>query len=175
MPDWKILVADGLDESGLSLLRESAQVDDRTGISPQELLAEIAGCEALIVRSRTRVNEAVFQAGQALKVVGRAGVGVDNIDLAAAARNGVAVVNTPQATSRAVAEHTVALILALARSIPAADASMKSGKWRKKELTGVEVVRGVRVDRCREHRRAGSAIGGRAGDASAWLRSISGR
>lgn len=139
MPDWKILIADGLDETGLSLLSAAAQVDDRTGISPPELLACIAGYEALVVRSRTRVSEAVLQAGRNLKVVGRAGVGVDNIDLAAAARLQVVIVNAPQATSRAVAEHTLALILSLARSIPAADAGMKSGKWLKVELTGVEV------------------------------------
>lgn len=139
MPEWKVLVADGLDDSGFALLDKAARVDDRTGISAQAMLAEIAGYDALIVRSRTKVNEAVFQAGKALKVVGRAGVGVDNIDLAAAGRQGVIVVNAPQATSRAVAEHTLALILALARSIPAADASMKSGKWLKKELAGVEV------------------------------------
>jgi D-3-phosphoglycerate dehydrogenase len=139
MPDWRILVADGLDETGLSLLREAARVDDRNGLTQEELLAEIGGYEALIVRSRTRIGEAVFQAGSGLKVVGRAGVGVDNIDLAAASRHGVTVVNAPQATSRAVAEHTLALMLALARSIPAADAGLKSGAWKKKELVGIEL------------------------------------
>ena len=93
MPGWKILIADGLDESGLSLLRDAASVEDRTGISAQDLLEEIPGYAALIVRSRTRVSEAVFQAGQDLRVVGRAGVGVDNIDLAAASYHRVAVVN----------------------------------------------------------------------------------
>jgi D-3-phosphoglycerate dehydrogenase len=139
MPDWKILITDGLEETGQSILSEAAQINDRTGISPQELLEEITGYDALIVRSRTQVSEAVFQSGRNLKVVGRAGVGVDNIDLAAAARANVAVVNAPQATSRAVAEHTLALILALARTIPTADAGMKSGKWLKKDLTGVEI------------------------------------
>jgi D-3-phosphoglycerate dehydrogenase len=139
MPDWKILIADGLDKGGLSLLGEAASVADRAGISPQELLEEIPGYEALIVRSRTQVSEAVFQAGRDLKVIGRAGVGVDNIDLAAASQHGVVVVNAPQATSRAVAEHTLALILALARSIPAADTGMKSGKWLKNELAGEEI------------------------------------
>lgn len=139
MPEWQILVADGLDEIGLDLLRAAARVENRPGISEAELLSVIGGFDALIVRSRTRVTEQVFQAGRRLRVVGRAGVGVDNIDLAAASRRQVAVVNTPRATSRAVAEHTLALIFSLARSIPAADSSMKSGQWLKKEFVGVEI------------------------------------
>src|SRR3972149_8235852 len=139
MPDWSILVVDGLEETGLTLLRAASRVDEREGITHQELVREIEGYAALVVRGRSRVSEEVFQAGGNLKVVGRAGVGVDNIDLAAAYRHAVTVVNAPQATSRAVAEHTLALILALARSIPAADAGMKAGRWMKKDLTGVEV------------------------------------
>lgn len=139
MPDWKILVTDGLEENGLSLLRASALVDDRKGISPEELSEIIGGFEALIVRSRTKVTANVFAAGSQLKVVGRAGVGVDNIDLAAANQYGVRVVNTPQATTQAVAEHCLALILALARAIPAADAGLKSGLWLKNNLMGIEV------------------------------------
>lgn len=139
MPDWKILVTDGLEENGLSLLRASALVDDRKDISPEELSEIIGGFEALIVRSRTKVTASVFAAGSQLKVVGRAGVGVDNIDLAAANQYGVRVVNTPQATTQAVAEHCLALILALARAIPAADAGLKSGLWLKNNLMGIEV------------------------------------
>ena len=139
MPNWKIIIADGLNENGQSLLRAAAQVDDCTGISPEELLKEIGDYDALVVRSRTRVTETVFEAAGRLKVVGRAGVGVDNIDLAAASRHGVTVVNAPLSTTLAVAEQTLALMLALARHIPRADATMKAGQWIKKELEGVEL------------------------------------
>jgi D-3-phosphoglycerate dehydrogenase len=139
MPTWKILIADGLNENGQSLLRQAAQVDDCTGISPEELLKVIGDYDALVVRSRTRVTEVVFEAARRLRVVGRAGVGVDNIDLAAATRHGVTVVNAPLSTTLAVAEQTLAMMLALARQIPRADAAMKSGQWIKKELEGVEL------------------------------------
>ena len=139
MPDWKIIIADGLSEKGLEILRQAAQVDDRAGISAEELLQEIPGYDAMIVRSRTKVTPVVFQAAVRLKVIGRAGVGVDNIDLAAASERGVTVVNSPVATTLAVAEQALALMLALARSIPRADAAMKSGKWIKKELKGIEL------------------------------------
>ncbi len=139
MDEWTVLISDGLDESGKKLLREAARVEDRPGISPAELLEAVAGCEALIVRSRSKVRRDVLAAGRQLKVVGRAGVGVDNIDLEAAKELGVRVVNSPQATTLAVAEHTLGLMLALARGIPRADASMKAGEWIKKELEGVEL------------------------------------
>jgi D-3-phosphoglycerate dehydrogenase len=139
MPEWKILITDGLEENGLSILRASAQVDDRKGISADELSEVIGVFDALIVRSRTKVTADVFAAGKQLKVVGRAGVGIDNIDLAAANQHGIRVVNTPRATSQAVAEHCLALILALARAIPSADAGMKSGQWLKNDLIGIEV------------------------------------
>ena len=139
MPAWKILIADGLDKNGKALLCAAAEVDDRSGISPDELLREIGDYEALIVRSRTRVTAAVLDAAGRLKVVGRAGVGVDNIDLAAASRRGVIVVNAPQSTTLAVAEQTIALMLALARQVPRADTAMKAGQWLKSELLGVEL------------------------------------
>ena len=135
----RILITDGLHERGTELLSAAAQVDDRTGISMEGLLEVVPEYEALIVRGRTKVSEEVFAAGKSLKVVGRAGVGVDNIDLTAAKTHGVIVINAPRATSLAVAEHTLGLMLALARLIPRADASMKTGKWLKKELTGVEL------------------------------------
>jgi D-3-phosphoglycerate dehydrogenase len=121
------------------LLRAAAKVEERSGITPAELLEAVVGCEALIVRSRTRVTGDVLAAAARLKVVGRAGVGVDNIDLEAAAKRGVAVVNSPQATTLAVAEHALGLMLALARMIPRADAAMKAGEWIKKELEGIEL------------------------------------
>ncbi|MEW5867712.1 MAG: hydroxyacid dehydrogenase [Chloroflexota bacterium] len=139
MPDWKILIADGLEANGQALLRAAAQVDDRRGIGADELLQVIADYDALIVRSRTRISGAVLSATSRLKVIGRAGVGVDNIDLAAAQVRGVTVINTPTATSLAVAELALGLILALARAIPRADAAAKNGQWLKKELLGVEI------------------------------------
>jgi D-3-phosphoglycerate dehydrogenase len=135
----KILVTDGLDQGGLDILRAAAQMDDRNGISPDDLLKVIPEYDALIVRGRTKVTAAVFDAAKSLKVVGRAGVGVDNIDLVAAKAHGVTVVNSPTATSVAVAELTFALMLAVAREIPRADATLKAGQWIKKELEGVEL------------------------------------
>ena len=112
MSKWKIMIADGLEENGQEILKAGAAVEDRSGISAEELLEEIGGYDALVVRGRTKVTKAVFAAAAKLKVVGRAGVGVDNIDLAAAQNRGVTVVNAPTATSGAVAEHTLGLMLA---------------------------------------------------------------
>ena len=139
MPEWTILITDGLNEGGQVLLGAAARVEHKPGIAAEELLQAAPHCDALIVRSRTRVTGELLAASPRLKVVGRAGVGVDNIDLAAAAERGVIVVNTPQATALAVAEHTLGLLLALARAIPRADATMKAGQWIKKELEGVEL------------------------------------
>lgn len=139
MAQPRILITDGLDQHGQSILRASAQVDDRTGIAAQELVAAAAPYEAIIVRGRTRVTAEVIRAASALKVIGRAGVGVDNIDLEAARGKGVVVVNAPTSTTGAVAELTFGLLLALAREIPRADAAMKAGTWLKKELEGVEL------------------------------------
>ena len=139
MQDWKILLTDGLEQIGQELLRRECQVDNREGISAADLLDVIDQYDAMIVRGRTRVTAQVLQAGNKLRVVGRAGVGVDNIDLAAATRQHVTVVNSPMATTLAVAEYTMGLILALARSLPRADATMKAGLWLKKEFQGIEV------------------------------------
>ncbi len=140
MTNWKILIADKLEASGLETLKQLAEVDDRAGISPTELLAVISDYEAVIVRSRTQLTAEVFAAGVRLKVAGRAGVGVDNIDLNAAKSHGVIVVNAPTSTTLAVAEHTLALMLALARKISRADAGLKRGDWLKKELQGSELA-----------------------------------
>jgi D-3-phosphoglycerate dehydrogenase len=134
-----ILITDGLDEGGLTILRDAAQVDDRPGISPEELLKAVSECDAIIVRGRTKVTAAVFDAAKKLKVVGRAGVGVDNIDRDAAKAHNVTVVNAPTATTISVAELAFSLMLALAREVPRADAAMKQGKWLKKEFEGVEL------------------------------------
>ena len=139
MTQYKILITDGLDESGQSILRASANVDDRNNISADDLLKAIPDYDALIVRGRTKVTASVMEAGSKLKVIGRAGVGVDNIDLEAAKKHNITVVNAPMSTTLAVAELTFGLMLALAREIPRADAGMKQGKWLKKELEGVEL------------------------------------
>ena len=139
MTNYKILITDGLDETGQSILRASATVDDKSGISADDLLKAIPEYDALIVRGRTKVTASVMDAGSRLKVVGRAGVGVDNIDLEAATSRKITIINSPISTSLAVAELTFGLLLALAREIPRADATMKQGKWVKKELEGVEL------------------------------------
>lgn len=141
MPEWKILLTDGLEQNGQEILRAAAQVDNRAGISADDLLKVVADYDALIVRGRTKVTAAVFDAAARLKVVGRAGVGVDNIDLNAAKAHNVIVVNSPTATTIAVAELTLGLMLAVVREIPRADATMKAGQWIKKELEGRELWR----------------------------------
>lgn len=138
---WKILLTDGLEENGQAIMRASAQVDNRNNITPEELLTVIGEYDALVVRGRTKVTAAVFEAGKKLKVVGRSGVGVDNIDLNAAKEHKVTVVNAPIATTIAVAELTMGLMLAVMREIPRADAGMKGGKWLKKELEGNELYK----------------------------------
>lgn len=139
MSEWKILLTDGLEENGQAILRQFATVDNHSGISAEELLQVVGNYDAMIVRGRTKVTPAVFEAGKNLKVVGRAGVGVDNIDLNAAKAKGVTVVNSPTATTIAVAELTMGLMLAVLREIPRADAGMKAGKWLKKEMEGGEL------------------------------------
>ena len=139
MPDFNILITDGLDQSGQSILRANAKVDDQSGIAADDLLKLIPEYDALIVRGRTKVTASVMDAARRLKVIGRAGVGVDNIDLDAAKKHNIIVVNAPMSTSLAVAELTFGLLLALAREIPRADAGMKQGQWLKKELEGVEL------------------------------------
>jgi D-3-phosphoglycerate dehydrogenase len=139
MTSWKVLITDGLSEKGQAILRSECQVDDRNEIPADDLLQVIGEYDALIVRSRTKVTPEVFDAGKKLKVVGRAGVGVDNINLAAAASHGVTVVNAPKSTSVAVAELALGLMLGLARSVAVSDSSMKGGQWLKKELKGVEL------------------------------------
>jgi D-3-phosphoglycerate dehydrogenase len=120
-------------------LRKFAKVDDQSGISADDLLNAIPDHDGLIVRGRTKITASVMDAANGLKVIGRAGVGVDNIDLEAAKKHGITVVNAPMSTSLAVAELTFGLLLALAREIPRADTSMKQGQWLKKELEGVEL------------------------------------
>lgn len=140
MPQWNVLIADAIAESGVQALKARAEVTEDTAITPEELLAEIHLYDAVVVRSRTKITQEVIQAGERLKLIGRAGVGVDNIDLAAAKAKGVRVVNTPTATSQAVAELTLGLMLSLVRGIPRGDAGMKAGQWEKKALRGAELA-----------------------------------
>ena len=135
----RVLVVEPLGEEGLELLRAEHEVDVRIGMTRDEFLTALPDYEALVVRSQVKVDEEAFRAGTRLVVVGRAGVGVDNIDLDAATRAGVAAVNAPTANTVAAAEHTLALIYSLARRIPMADASMRRGEWRRADFMGVEL------------------------------------
>ena len=137
----KIVIADGLHASALELLRAEPAwvVDARSGRSPAALAADLADADALIVRSATQVDARLLEAAPQLRIVARAGTGVDNVDVAAASRRGVLVVNAPGANSISVAEHTLALMLALARLVPAADRAMKDGRWEKKRFLGNEL------------------------------------
>lgn len=135
----RVLVSDPIDNAGVELLRAEAEVDTKFGIKQPELLSIIGDYDALIVRSETKVNREVLEAGRSLQVVGRAGVGVDNIDVEAATSKGIAVVFSPTGNIIAAAEHTIALLLSLNRNIPQANVSLKQGQWRRSAFTGVEV------------------------------------
>jgi D-3-phosphoglycerate dehydrogenase len=139
MTTWKVLITDGLSDKGISILSSAAQVDNKPDISADDLLKVAGEYDAMVVRGRTKVTPAVFDVAKKLKVVGRAGVGVDNIDLTAARGHGVTVVNAPKSTSLAVAELALGMMFALARMVPKADATMKQGQWIKKQLEGIEL------------------------------------
>jgi D-3-phosphoglycerate dehydrogenase len=136
----RVLICDKIADIGIEMLQEYADVDVRTGLDPEELVAIIGGYEAVVVRSATKIRAGVIEHGRRLKVIGRAGAGLDNIDVAAAQEQGIKVVNSPDANTAAVAELTLAMLLALARHLPRADASMKAGRWAKKELMGTGLV-----------------------------------
>ena len=135
----RVLVADAIATAGVAKLSAGADTKVQTDITPETLLESIGEFDALVVRSRTKVTPEVVAAANGLKVVGRAGVGVDNIDLNACKQGGITVVNSPLAASIAVAELTLALMLSLARNTPRADAALKQGEWIKKQLKGVEL------------------------------------
>jgi D-3-phosphoglycerate dehydrogenase len=137
----RILVPEKVSADGLALLNDLYEVDIRSDLTAEDLIAQIPSYQALIVRSETKVTAAVLQAGRKLKVVARAGVGVDNIDVAAATAQGIIVVNSPSGNIVAAAEHTVALLLATARNVGRADGTLKVGKWERSKLVGVEVGR----------------------------------
>ncbi|MFB3093956.1 MAG: phosphoglycerate dehydrogenase, partial [Dehalococcoidia bacterium] len=135
-----VLVCDPIAEDGITLLKRfGAEVDVRTGLTADELRAAVDSYEALIVRSETHLTREVIEAAGKLQVIGRAGIGVDNIDVQAATEKGVVVVNAPTGNIISAAEHTIALILTLARHIPEANASLKGGRWERKRFLGLEV------------------------------------
>jgi D-3-phosphoglycerate dehydrogenase len=138
-PTVRILVSDPIAADGVERLRAAGEVEVATGLSPEELKRRIADVDALVVRSETKVTAEVLDAARRLRVVGRAGVGVDNIDLDAATRHGVLVLNAPTGNTIAAAEHTVGMMLALARNISRADASMHQGRWDRKAFMGSEL------------------------------------
>ncbi len=135
----KILVSDPISDQGIEILKKEFDVDIATGLAPAELIKRIGNYEALIVRSETQVTKDVINAGKKLKIIGRAGVGVDNIDVNAATERGIIVVNAPEGNTISAAEHTIAMMLAMSRNIPQANASLKSKKWDRKKFMGVEV------------------------------------
>jgi len=141
----KILVSDDLESIGVELFRKETDfaVDVKTGLSPEALKSIISGYDALVIRSGTRATEDLLEAATRLKVVGRAGIGLDNVDIPAATRRGVVVMNTPGGNVVTTAEHTIAMILALSRNIPRGTSSLKSGRWEKKNLQGREIFNKV--------------------------------
>ena len=135
----KILVSDEISREGLDILSQAVEVTYEPQISPSELIEVIPQYDALLVRSRTKVTAEVIAAGKRLQAVGRAGVGVDNIDLVAATEAGVLVINSPEGNTASAAEHTLALMFSLSRQIPAADQSMKAGEWKRSHFMGTEL------------------------------------
>jgi D-3-phosphoglycerate dehydrogenase / 2-oxoglutarate reductase len=136
----KVIITDGISKIGVKMLVDAGlEVDDRPGLPPADLIQAIPAYDAIIVRGATKVTADVINAGKNLKVIGRAGVGLDNVDKKAADARGIQVVNTPAATSVSVAELALGLMLACARSIPQATQSLREGKWEKKAFKGTEL------------------------------------
>ena len=140
---YKILITDDLSAEGLARLECAADIEFEVikGLTPETLAQHISGYDGLIVRSSVKVTRAVLAAAGRLKVIGRAGVGIDNIDVSAASMRGIIVMNTPGANTMATAEHTMALLLALCRHVPQAQASLKEGRWERKNFMGVQLYR----------------------------------
>lgn len=137
----KVLVSDNLGEIGIQMFKDAPgiEVDVKTGLAPDELKAIIGQYDGLAIRSATKVTEEILEAATNLKVVGRAGIGLDNVDIPAATKRGVVVMNTPTGNVVTTAEHAIAMMMALTRRIPEGTASMKSGRWEKKKLQGREL------------------------------------
>jgi len=137
----KVLVSDPIDQAGIDILSQVATVDVKTTLKPEELLEIIGEYDALMIRSGTRVTKEIIEAGTQLKIIGRAGVGVDNVDVPAATRKGIVVVNSPEGNTIAAAEHALAMMLAMSRYIPDANASVKRGEWDRKSFVGAEIYK----------------------------------
>jgi D-3-phosphoglycerate dehydrogenase len=135
----KVLITDPISNEGIDIMRSYAQVDIKLGLKSEEIISTIGDYEALVVRSQTQVSAKVIEAGKKLQVIARAGVGIDNIDVEEATRRGIVVVNAPTGNAISAAEHTIALMLSLARHIPQANAMLKSGVWRRSDFMGTEV------------------------------------
>jgi len=138
---WNILISDPLAEEGVNRLRkeENFEVTERFGMKEEELIKLIPEYHALIIRSETKVTDRVIEVASKLKVIGRAGAGLDNVNLEVATRKGIVVMNTPEGNTVSAAEHTISMILALSRNIPQANASLKGGRWERKKFMGTEV------------------------------------
>jgi D-3-phosphoglycerate dehydrogenase len=137
----KVLVSDPIDQAGIDILSQVAQVDLRPGLAPEELVNVIGEYDALMIRSGTQVTAEVIAAASRLKIIGRAGVGVDNVDVPAATQRGVLVVNSPEGNTIAAAEHALAMMLTLSRHVPQAHAGMRAGKWDRKKYVGNELYK----------------------------------
>ncbi|RXA21418.1 phosphoglycerate dehydrogenase [Methanosarcina sp. MSH10X1] len=135
----KVLVSDSLSNEGLEILKEHFMVDVSTGLSEDELVKKIKDYDALVIRSGTQVTQKIIEAADNLKVIGRAGVGVDNVDVDAATKKGIIVTNAPEGNMISAAEHTIAMMMAMSRNIPQANASLKAREWKRSKFTGVEV------------------------------------
>jgi D-3-phosphoglycerate dehydrogenase len=137
----KVLVSDNLSELGVKIFQETPgiEVDVNTGLTPEALKGVIGQYHGLVIRSATKVTADIIEAADNLKVIGRAGIGLDNVDIPAASKRGIVVMNTPEGNTITTAEHTIAMMMALSRNIPQATSSLKGGKWEKKELQGLEL------------------------------------
>src|SRR6202050_2359692 len=143
MPDrkFRVLLSDSLSVQGVEVLKRhpELQIETKTGLKPAELAAIIAPYDALMIRSSTTVTREIIERADNLKVIGRAGVGVDNVDLEAATRRGIVVMNSPHGNSVTTAEHAISMRMAMAGQIPDANAALKAGKWDRASFTGAEV------------------------------------
>ena len=139
--NFRVLLSDSLASQGIEVFKRYPQisVDVKPGLQPAELAGIIGPYDALVIRSTTRVTREIVDAAASLRVIGRAGVGIDNVDLNAATRRGIVVMNSPLGNSITTAEHTITMMMAMARHIPAANAALRAGKWERGKFTGVEV------------------------------------
>jgi D-3-phosphoglycerate dehydrogenase len=137
----KVLISDNLHQDGVAIFERHPNIEvvSRPGLSPEELAEQIKDADALAIRSATRVTSALIDAAPRLKVVGRAGTGLDNVDIPYASKRGIVVMNTPGGNTITTAEHAISLMLALARNVPQAALSMREGKWEKKKFQGTEI------------------------------------